>query len=388
LLSPEAISVLNSLLPGAGAADPAIPGGDNAIDGVAVEKLKQISEEMIARDKNLSSTYLARLAVPLRKHLFEKAQLDYVEPPKTEVEMQRNMSRPDGWFQKLRDAARSTILPYVISYLMVIYGDDPCAVIPDFNGEEANNARFEAGSWRAVIVLFLDANHVALNCQHLRNWHYIIWKAKVKRALKIMESALLEETALPSERAWRRDNCSAGVPNPGQVKTSMYVLLRDEITRKGCLLKEYAPCGPLHDAAAVRAWSYQQLLRMRERQEEQERRMLFSVPALLVHPGGQPQQPQPPPHLARAQALAAAAGWSPDAAAVAAAAGAAAAAAAGAGAPPTTPPHLLSGLVRFLTVLTSCFCCRAEQNADAAAPAAAAAAGPAVAATAAGAPAC
>jgi hypothetical protein len=109
--------------------------------------LKRISQEKITRDKNLSSTYLARLAVPLRKHLFEKAQLDYIEPPKTEddSEMRRNMSRPDGWFQKLRDAAHTTILPYVISYLMVIYGDEPCEVIPDFNGEKANNARFETG---------------------------------------------------------------------------------------------------------------------------------------------------------------------------------------------------------------------------------------------------
>jgi hypothetical protein len=112
---------------------------------VAVEELKRISQEMITRDKNLSSTYQARLAVPLRKHLFEKAQLDYIEPPKTEDEMRRNMSRPYGWFQKLRDAARTTILPYVISDLMVIYGDEPCEVIPDFNGEETNNARFEAG---------------------------------------------------------------------------------------------------------------------------------------------------------------------------------------------------------------------------------------------------
>ena len=112
---------------------------------MAVEELKRISQEMITRDKNLSSTYLARLAVPLRKHLFKKAQLDYIEPPKTEDEMRWNMSRPYGWFQKLRDAARTTILPYVISYLKVIYGDEPCEVIPDFNGEETNNARFEAG---------------------------------------------------------------------------------------------------------------------------------------------------------------------------------------------------------------------------------------------------
>jgi hypothetical protein len=330
LLSLEAISVLNSLLPGAGAADPAIPAGGSpqaaAVDGVAVEELKLISQEMITKDKNQSSTYLARLAVPLRKHLFEKAQLDYVEPPKTVDEMQQIMSRPDNWFQKLRDAARTTILPYVISYLMVIYGDEPCEAIPDYNGEEANHARFEAGRWRAVIVLFLDTDHVALNCQYLRAWHDIIWKAKVKRALAIMAAALVEETALPSERAWRKDNCSAGNPNPGQVKTSMYWLLRDEIRRKGCLLKEYEPCGPLHDTAAVRAWSYEQLRRM------QERRMHFPVPALQVHPGGQPQQPQPPPQQGPGPAVAAAGGMPPDAAS------SAAGAAAAAGAPPSPLP--------------------------------------------------
>jgi hypothetical protein len=200
LLSREALHVLNSLLPGARGAQQAI-GFNPAIDHrLVIEEMTPISRDIVRQDKEKQSSYVAKLAMPVREILFQKAALDYVAPPKTDDEKQQNMSRPDRWFQKLRDAVR-IIIPFVITYLREIYTDEAHAVNPDFNnGEEANNARFEAGAWKAVVVLFLAADHVALNCLHLKTWHDMIWKNTVKRPLQILSAALVEETALPYER--------------------------------------------------------------------------------------------------------------------------------------------------------------------------------------------
>ena len=151
LLSQHGLHVLNLLLPG---------NPDRAL--VNDDDMKKISKEIVSKDNAKASNYISALAEPLRNYLLKKANLEGASLP---------LSKGDH--EKLRGAVRATMLQFVMSYLVAIYPDGDYAANPDHNLEDGNDpedARFEAGVWSVLTVLCLDKGHVALNCEPLSKW--------------------------------------------------------------------------------------------------------------------------------------------------------------------------------------------------------------------------
>lgn len=166
--------------------------------GCGATSLKRQIDTIALHVVREGASWKQKQGVPLRALIIENAGVvDCVRDLSDKNALSSAISLNSGaWYAQVRRSLTQVVFLFFLSFIQAMYGGESFDHNPNKRNEH-DSAKFALElAWDALTVFCMDADHVALLCLHLNDWHTYLHTHFLKKVFGMLEAAIPEELML------------------------------------------------------------------------------------------------------------------------------------------------------------------------------------------------
>jgi hypothetical protein len=219
--------------------------------GGGATSLKQQIDTIALHVVRQGASWKQKQGVPLRALIIENTGVvDCVRDLSDTNALSSAIALDNGaWYAKVRRSLTQVVFLFFLSFIQAMYGGEAFDHNPNKRNEH-DSAKFALElAWDALTVFCMDADHVALLCLHLNDWHTYLHTHFLKKVFGVLEAAIPEELMLMKRPRYGESPPIA--PDGRPWRLNFTTICNDGVKQSGMLLRQRQPCGPLNTPSLI-----------------------------------------------------------------------------------------------------------------------------------------